>query len=446
MPPTTGHKQSNTDSLANALVGLGHQADKTMHTRPMANITLSDAELSDIWDGEGFAKKVCTAKVEDAVRNWFTIEGDTENKIVKYLDSIGMRTALFNAGSWARLYGGSLIVGGYGDGQDLERPLVKRKDKPVKLMWVKVYPRPRIPLTTLNLNQDMRSLRYEEPEYYPILPYGGMNINVHWSRAVPMKGEIASVGRATSDFRTRYWGTSILQAMWSRIAGLGGAIQGTENLTLDYSIGVFKLKGLAALVSGDQNQRIHARMDIINMSKSLLRSVLLDSEEEFRRDTANMSGLPDVLDRLMMMNSAVTEYPMTRLFGRSPAGLNATGESDLRLYYDQVESYQELTLTPTLMPFILHVNRQLGMVVPEEELTVKWESPWSPTQKEELETQKIQMEIDTGYIQTQVVDSDEVRASRYAGDTYSYDTVLNDTGVSDPVEPDPDDDLMSGAE
>lgn len=39
---------------------------------------------------------------------------------------------------------------------------------------------------------------------------------------------------------------------------------------------------------------------------------------------------------------------MTKLFGRAPAGMNATGESDLQNYYDYVDTLRESVLAPIL--------------------------------------------------------------------------------------------------
>ena len=42
------------------------------------------------------------------------------------------------------------------------------------------------------------------------------------------------------------------------------------------------------------------------------------------------------------------EIPVTKLFGRSPAGMNATGESDMQNYYDAIEEKQESALRPAI--------------------------------------------------------------------------------------------------
>jgi hypothetical protein len=50
----------------------------------------------------------------------------------------------------------------------------------------------------------------------------------------------------------------------------------------------------------------------------------------------------------MMDLAGAAEMPVTKLFGRSPAGLNATGESDMQNYYDSIEEKQEAYLSPIL--------------------------------------------------------------------------------------------------
>ena len=52
------------------------------------------------------------------------------------------------------------------------------------------------------------------------------------------------------------------------------------------------------------------------------------------------------LFRFMMDISGACEIPVTKLFGRSPAGMNATGESDLSNYYEMITRRQESILRP----------------------------------------------------------------------------------------------------
>lgn len=56
------------------------------------------------------------------------------------------------------------------------------------------------------------------------------------------------------------------------------------------------------------------------------------------------TGLPDVYDRVMMDVAGAARTPVTKLFGRSPAGMNSTGESDLKNYYDYIDGLRETEL------------------------------------------------------------------------------------------------------
>ena len=46
--------------------------------------------------------------------------------------------------------------------------------------------------------------------------------------------------------------------------------------------------------------------------------------------------------------AGAAEIPATRLFGRSPQGMNSTGESDLINYYERIAQLQETYLRPAL--------------------------------------------------------------------------------------------------
>ena len=48
----------------------------------------------------------------------------------------------------------------------------------------------------------------------------------------------------------------------------------------------------------------------------------------------------------MMDISGATEIPVTKLFGRSPAGMNSTGESDMDNYFYMIAELQESMLRP----------------------------------------------------------------------------------------------------
>jgi len=68
--------------------------------------------------------------------------------------------------------------------------------------------------------------------------------------------------------------------------------------------------------------------------------------------------------------AAVTHYPVTRLFGRSATGLNATGENDQKNYYDSVRARQN-----SEWPYI---QMLVNMVAAWKKINVYTPFKWNP--------------------------------------------------------------------
>lgn len=73
------------------------------------------------------------------------------------------------------------------------------------------------------------------------------------------------------------------------------------------------------------------RLDLLNLTKSATNTMILDAEEKYEKASKNISGIPELLDRFMLALSAVSGVPVSLLFGRSAAGMNATGDNDKTL-------------------------------------------------------------------------------------------------------------------
>jgi hypothetical protein len=187
-------------------------------------------------------------------------------------------------------------------------------------------------------------------------------------------------------------------------------------------IGKLKLSNLVELLSEGNTQAVYTRMEIINYSKSVLNMMVLGPEEDFIRDSANLTGIPLIMDRFQINLSAVSGIPVTLLFGRSPAGENSTGESDTRAYYDSIKSKQKNWLQAPLQTLINHINTYLK-VVAIEDTALKFNGVWEPTESEVVNMRKAQAEIDAVYITNGVVTPEEVAESRFANG-YSFETKI----------------------
>ncbi|MCM1236297.1 MAG: DUF1073 domain-containing protein, partial [Ruminococcus flavefaciens] len=96
------------------------------------------------------------------------------------------------------------------------------------------------------------------------------------------------------------------------------------------------------------------------------------------------TGLQEVYDSMCLDLSGASRIPVTKLFGRSPAGMNATGESDLRNYYDYVDTLRESVLKPILERVLPILCMSAWGAVPAE-LDIVFPPLWTPTAAEVAE-------------------------------------------------------------
>ena len=121
-----------------------------------------------------------------------------------------------------------------------------------------------------------------------------------------------------------------------------------------------------------------------------------------------------------------SHYPMTKLFGRSPSGLNATGESDLQNYYDYVNSQREAKLRPALERLLPVIAMSAWGMVPNN-LEIDFPPLWSPTAKEVAEIAKAKMETVVTPYQAGLlnVDTAQKELKKLAGETGMFDSILD---------------------
>jgi phage-related protein (TIGR01555 family) len=105
-------------------------------------------------------------------------------------------------------------------------------------------------------------------------------------------------------------------------------------MVFEAKVDIIKLPNFMASLGDERyKSKILERYTLANMAKGINGMLLLDSEEEYETKSASFAQLPEVLDRFLQIVSGAADIPATRLLGQSPAGMNATGESDLRNYY-----------------------------------------------------------------------------------------------------------------
>src|SRR4029077_20407665 len=118
-----------------------------------------------------------------------------------------------------------------------------------------------------------------------------------------------------------------------------------------------------------------------NVAKSVINAVVLDGEEDWQRIGINFGGMPEIMQMYMQIAAGAADIPVTRFLGMSPAGMNATGQSDLQNYYDRIHADQELRFTPALYRLDAAIQASaLGKF--DENIFYEWNSLWQTSAAE----------------------------------------------------------------
>lgn len=226
--------------------------------------------------------------------------------------------------------------------------------------------------------------------------------------------------------RNNYWHDSIMTRILNAVRNYQTAHDAAATIVHDFNVGVWKMKNLADLIGGGREADVIKRVEIANMAKSITRSMILDDMDSYEDQTRNVTGLPEVLDKIGERLVAATSMPHTLLLGQSPQASNGTGNSTTMSWYDYVASQQTTYLKPKLQEI---ANLILGV----EGAELEFKSLWQMSETEQADTHQKQALADQIYLQFGVVAAHDVAASRFGG-KYSLDTTLSS---EDNVSPQP---------
>ena len=434
------------DGWQSTITGLGTARDKRMGTRiKYTGIEGSRDKFEDFYAGDDTAATIAELPAREMTREWIELSIDDSGGDIRIeepeqrlllakstmqeLEDLNAQSMFAQALLWARVHGGSLLFLGVDDGgADLADPLDLDQVKSVKFLLI--YDRWEVQIQSTN--QDVGSPDYGKPEIYMVQAQTetgqgiGMSTPVHASRFIRFDGVLTSRYRMALNGG---WSDSVYTRMEETLQDYGISWHAIAHLLQDFSQAVLKMRGLADAILQQESNVVVDRMTAMDLCRSVARAIPIDAEDEdFMRVATPLTGLPDVIDRLMLRVASAARMPATLLFGQSPSGLNATGESDITFFYDQIKAQQEETLRPKL-------DRLLRVVFAAREGPTRGKEPeswsydfrplWQESDKERAEVRKLQADTDSVYIGDGVLDPEEVAMSRFAGDSYSTETVLD---------------------
>lgn len=442
---TKKKKQVNAvknDGWSNILTFLGVRGkDRTQSNKYTYDYKLDENQLMNLYTGDGFAKKIVDIFANEMIREWFTVEGDTDKLILGALDEIDGKCKVTDLIRWARLFGGAVLLLGIDDGQELTEPIDYNNIR--KLDYLHVFDRHQVWWTHSDV-YTAESKHFGKPEFYHINPIVTQQteIVVHESRIIKMDGEKLPTQRYVEN---DYWGDSVLQSVYTQLKHLGVAYGCTANIIEDFIQTILSVNNLSDLLASGNDDLIQKRLNIIDTSRHVANTILLDSEESYSKQASSVGGLDGLIDKFTLALASVSNIPATFLMGQSPAGLNATGSSDIRMFYDNIKSEQEDTLRPVLEKIvkIIMLSSEGGFGGRElENWCIKFNPLWQLTDMETANLRKTIAETDQIYLNTAVLDPSEVAIARFGGETYSMDTFIDIEGREQLMQAQPEEENM----
>jgi phage-related protein (TIGR01555 family) len=373
------------DSLRAFLGGLGDpERDKRAGVYYGYTFTTDD-QLLNAYRGSWLPRKIVNIPAHDSVRAWrnWQAEQDQIEKIEAEEKRLGLRQKVKEAMIKARLLGGAAIV--IGDGSsDLSKPFEPERIGMQGIKYLTVMSRVR--LTAGEMETDPASEYFDQPKFYRSTSTGDLfrTLDIHPSRLVRFMG--APHPEAFYSWGvSNGWGDSVLTAVFDAIKNFDGTAANIASLVFEANVDVL---GIPDLIDQLNDPRyvtaLQTRMALAAANKGINRSIMKDAAETFERKQITFGGLSDILNGFITEVSGAADIPATRLFGMSPAGMNSTGESDTRNYYDHINSEQELTVEPA-MNLLDEALIRSALGQRDEDIWYEWAPLWQISDKEKAE-------------------------------------------------------------
>jgi phage-related protein (TIGR01555 family) len=282
---------------------------------------------------------------EDMTKAGIIYEGGLEPDDVEMMQAawrdLMIAQELTNVERWARLYGGGI---GYLmiDGQQPDTPLNLESIGEGQFKGILPFDRWVAQAQTGDLVTDLGP-DIGLPKFYHVFADQSQStpqMKIHYSRVIRRVGLPLPYYQRAQEL---LWGESVVERFWDRLLAFDSATTGAAQLVFKAYLRTLTVDGYRDLVaSGGKLFEGFARaIENIRYFQNTEGLTVIDGKDKFETHTYTFAGLDDVVQEMGNQICGALEICRTRLFGTSPGGMNATGESDIRGYYDGINKKQE---------------------------------------------------------------------------------------------------------
>lgn len=416
------------DGWQNLITGLHNPLrDKNLGMAPYVENFTAD-QCDQIYSSSDMAARIVDTLPNEMTRAGFDVRIEAGEDLAEIMEKrheeLETLQCMNKALKIARKQGGAAIFLGVND--EVENLAI-----PLDVSRVK-----RLDYLTVFESRELRAIEWQNnpfakdfglPSLYQVTPRGLNAVlepeqnYIHASRLIRFDG--------TDYFRTEYkaqreWSFSVFTRVFSVIRQFESAWGSATGLMQDFAQAVFKITGLADAVSSDKEDLVRKRYEAIDYFRSSMRAIVIDAEkEQFERTNSQMGGLSDILEQFALRLAAAANMPAALLMGQSPSGLNSTGASEIRWFYDQVTAHIQFELKPAIRLITSLLFQEKGNV--PENWSIEFRPLWQSTDKEIADVRMQMAQADSQYVAMGVLSPQEVAKSRFGGDAYSIETRID---------------------
>lgn len=383
------------DAFTNVLARLGAGTPNLLEGTEYSLQRLSRDfnQLNALYRESWIIRRIIDVIPSDMLKNWITITSGIDPDVEKKLSISLRRTQLIDklkrGMQWGRLYGGALgVMLVKHQGYDLSQPLRLDWIMPGDFAGLLIFDRWNGVNPSSELIEDISDPNYGYPKYYTVTdPAGGGSVKIHHSRVIRFTGNTLPFWEEIAEMQ---WGASVVESVFDELKKRDNVSWNIAQLTFMANIRVLKMQDLGQLLAATDSESQAELLRTLEAQNMLLNNMgmqVMDAADGLETHQYTFGGLADCYQQFIMDISGAAEIPVTKLFGRSPSGLNATGESDLQNYYDMIAEKQEAVLRPilnkVLPPFIISTIGSLP-----EDFDFDFDPVAEPTDKERADLAK----------------------------------------------------------
>lgn len=422
------------DSWVNEATGFGTARDKTEFGFVLPSRILTDQELSALYHSDDMAARMVDIIPQEMLREGFGIEtgdGKLDGFINDKFDEMDVPGKLVEGMRWGRAFGGAGLLIGCDDKRDADQPLVPERANDIDYL----YCIDRRMLWPISFYEDQGHPKLGQPKTFLVTTMGGTHFStavVHESRLILFRGAPTGIRERMQLFG---WDLSVMQRAYEVLRTFNTGWRAVETLLTDGNQAIFKMTGLAEMLASGGEAELRARMQAMDLYRSVMRALVIDADgqESFERQSTTFAGIPDVLEKFMLRLAAAVQIPVTILMGQSPAGMNATGESDFRWFYDRIRAEQTTMLAPKIRQLVsiwLRTKNGRARGAKATQIGVKFPALWTETPIVQAQRQFQIAQTDALYVVNSVYSPEEVALHRSSPDGFDRNMVLTPDAIA----------------